>query len=109
MVNNWKSRDPEEWAELIPIFRSIYEEVGAERFEECTRKCIRYHRSQDGRSFAPSVSEWEVWMPKPEVPVEMSHAEKVAMWKRESEGQETYGMADVAEMMKKAMKEKGIL
>jgi hypothetical protein len=109
MAENWKNRDAEEWADLSPIFEGIYREVGAARFEECTRKCIRYHRSPDGRSFAPSVSEWEVWMPKAPLPPEQSAVEKMAdLRKRAEAGEEFYGMADVAEMIQKALKAKGI-
>lgn len=107
MVNNWKNRDAEEWAELTSIFRGIYDEVGPKRFEECTRKCIRYHRSPDGRSFAPSVSEWEVWMPKVAVAPEESAVEKMADLKRRAAGgEEFYGMADVAEEFQKLLNAK---
>lgn len=105
MANNWKNRDAEEWAELEPIFERIYNEVGADRFEVCTMKCIRFHRSPDGRSFAPSVSEWEVWMPKPPKALEPSAVEKMAeLRKRAEAGEEFYGMADVAEMIQNALK-----
>jgi len=108
MANNWKNRDAEEWAELDPIFRGIYQEVGPARFEECTRKCIRFHRSPDGRSFAPSVSEWEVWMPKPPKALEPSTVEKMAeLRKRAEAGEQFYGMADVAEIIQKALKAQG--
>jgi hypothetical protein len=110
MVNNWKNRDPEEWAELTPIFQAIYDEVGAKRFETCTQNCIRYHRSSDGRSFAPSVSEWEVWMPKAPRSLDKSSVDQMAELRRRAEaGEEFYGMADVAEMIQKALKAQGKL
>lgn len=66
MVANWPSAlaDPALAAQREQEFRVVYAEVGEERFTEGVTKCIRNHRDPEtGRSFFPSVAEFEAYVP----------------------------------------------